>query len=145
MRAVIFAKGPYGNDSEEARYTRAYVDGNGQPLDGAKHRYVLRLSKEDMSMAKYFWSVTMYDPKDGLLIENPINRYSISDRIPGLKYGADGSLTIDLRHDSPAEDQESNWLPAPNGPFYLSLRIYGPKEEVLNGKWAPPAVKRLER
>ncbi len=144
MRAVVFAKGPYGNDKEEARYTRAYVDGGGQPLDAAKHRYVLRLSKEDMSMPKYFWSVTMYDPKEGQLVENPINRYSISNRTPGLKYGADGSLTIVLRHDSPGEDQAGNWLPAPKGPFYLSMRIYGPKGDVLSGKWAPPPVMRVE-
>jgi hypothetical protein len=144
MRAVVFAKGPYGNDNEEARYTRAYADGNGHPLDGAKHHYVLRLSKEDRSMAKYFWSVTMYDPRDGQLVENPINRYSISDRTPGLKYGADGSLTIDLRHDSPGADQAGNWLPAPRGPFYLSLRIYGPRQPVIDGKWMPPPVMPVE-
>ena len=103
------------------------LDNNGQPLDGAKHRYLLRLSKEDMSMAKYFWSVTMFDAQEGLLVENPINRYSISDRTPGLKYGADGSLTIYLRHDSPGAGRESNWLPAPKGPFYLSCGCMDPE------------------
>ena len=144
FRAFIFAKGPYPNDTEEAFYPRAILDDQGQLLNGADHRYVLRLSKEDMSLAKYFWSLTMYDAKEGLLVENPINRYSISNRTPGLKYGADGSLTIDLRNDSPGAGRESNWLPAPKESFYLSFRIYGPKEDVLNGKWAPPAVKRLE-
>ena len=140
FRAVIQDKGPYPNDTAEAYYPRAMLDNNGQPLDGAKHRYLLRLSKEDMTLAKYFWSITMFDAQEGLLVENPINRYSIGDRTPGLKYGADGSLTIYLRHDSPGAGRESNWLPAPKGPFYVVLRLYGPREMVLEGKWTPPPV-----
>jgi hypothetical protein len=144
MRAVIQARNPYPNDIKEACYPRALLDGDGQPLDGDRHRYILRLSKEDMTMAKYFWSLTMYNAKDGFLVGNPINRYSISDRTAGLNYGTDGSLTIDLRHDFPGADRTTNWLPAPQGPFYVVLRLYGPREPVIDGKWTPPPVKRVD-
>ena len=75
-----------------------------------------------------FWSVTMYDGKTQLLIENPINRYLInSPMLPNMKKNADGSLTLYIQKDSPGADKESNWLPAPNGPIYLVMRLYWPK------------------
>ena len=90
-----------------------------------------------MPPANNFWSLTMYD-KDGYLVENPIKRQSISDRSKA-KLGDDGSLTIYLQADSPGKDKEDNWLPCPKGgPFKLYLRLYGPKKEVLDGKWNPP-------
>jgi len=144
FRAAYAYKAIYVNSPEEAYYPIANYDGDGQPLDGAKHSYILRLSKENLPPAKYFWSVTMYDAKDRMLVENPINRYSIGNRTSGLKYGADGSLTIYLQHDSPGPDKQTNWLPAPNEPFYVVLRIYGPSEKVLKGKWMPPAVERVK-
>jgi hypothetical protein len=90
-----------------------------------------------------FWSVTMYDGKTQLLIENPLNRYLInSPMAPDLKKNADGSLTIHIQKDSPGADLESNWLPAPDGPIYLVMRLYWPKESGLNGTWKPPALVR---
>ena len=81
-----------------------------------------------------FWSVTMYDGKTQLLIENPINRYLInSPMLPGMKKNADGSLTIYIQKDSPGADKEANWLPAPDGPIYLVMRLYWPKE-------TPPSI-----
>jgi hypothetical protein len=92
-----------------------------------------------------FWSVTMYDAKTQLLIDNPINRYLInSPMLPDLKKNADGSLTLYIQKDSPGRGMESNWLPGPNGPIYLVMRLYWPKEEALNGTWKPPAVERTE-
>ena len=89
----------------------------------------------------------MYDARTQLLIENPINRYLInSPMLPQLKKNADGSLTIYIQKDSPGADKESNWLPAPNGPIYLAMRLYWPKTEppsVLppgEGTWKPPGI-----
>ena len=94
-----------------------------------------------------FWSVTMYDGKTQLLIENPIGRYLInSPMLPNLKKNADGSLTLHIQKDSPGAAKESNWLPAPNGPIYLVMRLYGPKTEAPSvlppgeGSWQPPAI-----
>src|SRR5882757_6972381 len=94
-----------------------------------------------------FWSVTMYDGKTQLLIENPINRYLInSPMLPGMKTNTDGSLTLYIQNKSPGADKEANWLPAPNGPIYLVMRLYWPKTEAPSvlppgtGTWQPPAI-----
>jgi hypothetical protein len=142
LRAAYATKAIYVNSPEEAYYPLANLDANGDPLDGSKHRYAIRFQKGQLPPARYFWSLTMYRKSDGLLVENPIRRYSIGDRTTGLKDGDDGSLAIYLQHDSPGVDKESNWLPAPNEPFYVVIRIYGPSESVLGGKWTPPPVER---
>lgn len=130
----------YINSAVEALYPTANVDGNGQTLDG-KNRYVLTFAKGTLPPVNYFWSLTMYDAKTQLPVHNPIERYSIGDRSPGLKTGADGSLTIYIQHESPGKELESNWLPAPNAPFYVILRTYGPKPELLDGSYKIPPVQ----
>ena len=77
------------------------------------------------------------------LVENPINRYSIGDRTPGLKYNDDGSLDIYIQHDSPGPDKESNWLPAPEGDFRPLLRMYQPRLEALDGTYMLPPIRRV--
>jgi hypothetical protein len=99
--------------------------------------------------AKAFWSVTMYDTSydgtAGYLVENPIDRYLINSTTEGLVFGEDGSLAITIQHDQPRDAQEAaNWLPAPEGPFYLTMRIYWPEEAALEGAWTPPPVIRLD-
>ena len=91
----------------------------------------------------------MYDSKNQLLVENPIGRYLInSPMLPSMKKSADGSLTIYIQNKSPGAANESNWLPAPNGPIYLVMRLYWPKTTsptILppgDGTWRPPGVKR---
>ncbi len=91
-----------------------------------------------------FWSLTMYDAHEFYLVANPIDRYSIGDRTPGLKYGADGSLTLYLQKDSPGADKESNWLPAPpDGAFRPIMRMYQPKQEIMNGSYLLPPIRRV--
>ena len=94
-----------------------------------------------------FWSITIYNGKTQLLIENPINRYLInSPMLPDMKRNTDGSLTIYIQHESPGADKESNWLPAPNGPIYLAMRLYWPRVESPSilppgrGSWQPPGI-----
>ena len=78
------------------------------------------------------------------LVENPIGRFSIGSVTPGLQTADDGSITIQIQAESPGKGKESNWLPAPTGPFWLVLRAYGPGEAILDGKWAVPSVKRIK-
>jgi hypothetical protein len=92
-----------------------------------------------------FWSVTMYKQPETLLVSNPTKRYSIGDRTPGFKTNKDGSVTIYMQHKSPGPDKESNWLPAPDGPFVLALRIYWPEQEILDGKWQPSAIEKVKK
>ncbi|HEU5409161.1 MAG TPA: DUF1214 domain-containing protein, partial [Nitrospira sp.] len=116
-------------------------DSDGNKPDCSKKRYTLTFSRGQLPPVNAFWSVTMYDARTQLLIENPINRYLInSPMMPKLKKNMDGSLTLYIQKDSPGKEKESNWLPAPDGPIYVAMRLYWPKEEALNGNWKPPAV-----
>jgi hypothetical protein len=149
-RAAGAKGGIYGNDAAEAMYPARRTDSDGQTLDGSQHNYALTFPAGQLPPVNAFWSLTMYDGKSQLLIENPINRYLInSPMLPTMKTNADGSLTLYIQNKSPGADKESNWLPAPNGPIYLVLRLYWPKVEppsilpVGEGTWQPPDVKRV--
>ena len=147
LRAGAAQAGIYGNDAVEAMYPMTRWESNGATLDGSKHDYTLTFPAGQLPPVNAFWSVMMYDGKTQLLIENPLNRYLInSPMLPGMKTNADGSLTLYLQHASPGADKESNWLPAPNGPIYLVMRLYWPKTEAPSilppgqGTWKPPGI-----
>ncbi|MFC2030490.1 DUF1254 domain-containing protein [Chloroflexota bacterium] len=140
MRAAANMVGIYGNNPEEAYNFSAAKDGDGEPLDASKHNYVIHF--ESPPPVKAFWSVTMYKLPTPLFIVNPIKRYSIGDRTPGFEPNDDGSVTIYLQHELPGPEKESNWLPAPDGPFALALRIYWPDQDILDGKWEPAAIQK---
>lgn len=142
-RAAAAYAGLYGNDLEEAYYPGTSWDAAGEPLDGSQHGYVLKFAKSEIPAVDAFWSLTMYS-QAGLLVENPIQRYSIGDRTAGLEYGADGSLEIYIQRESPGKDKESNWLPAPNGPFNVVMRMYLPKTTALNPLYAPPGIQKRD-
>lgn len=150
-RAAAAKGGIYGNDAVEAMYPMAKTTADGKPLDGSKHNYTLTFPANEFPPVNAFWSVTMYDGKTQLLIKNPIDRYLInSPMLPGIKKNDDGSLTIYIQKDSPGKDKESNWLPAPNGPIYLVMRLYWPKTEAPSilppgeGTWKPAALKEVK-
>ncbi len=127
------------NPRKVSTYDVAFFDGAGAPLDGSK-RYVVHLAPPPPVNA--FWSLSMYSAKTFLFVESPINRYSIGDRTKGIIYEADGSLNIFIQHNEPTDATErANWLPSPDGPFYLVMRHYSPKAAILTGDWVPPAVK----
>ena len=145
LRAAAATAGIYGNDAVEALYPLLATDSDGNKPDTSINRYTLTFPPGKLPPVNAFWSVTMYDGKTQLLIENPINRYLInSPMLPELKKNADGSLTLHIQKDSPGKDQESNWLPAPDDPIYLVMRLYWPKEAALKGTWQPPALRRTK-
>src|SRR5258708_11412814 len=120
--------GIYGNSKQEALYPAYYVDATKQKLDGA-NRYTMRFAPGQLPPVNAFWSLTMYDEPQSLLVANPINRHLINSPIlPQLKRDADGGLTLIIQNESPAKDKESNWLPAPKGPFSMIMRLYWPEE-----------------
>lgn len=150
-RAAAAKAGIYGNDAVEAMYPLTTTLANGETLDGSKHNYTLTFPAGQFPPVNAFWSVTMYDGKTQFLIKNPINRYLInSPMLPSLKKNADGSLTLYIQKDSPGPDKESNWLPAPDGPIYLVMRLYWPKSEAPSilppgeGTWAPPGLVQAD-
>lgn len=140
LRAIQPAVGFNANDPIEATYINASVDGEGNPLTG-QNRYVIHFEKGSEPKVKAFWSLTMYN-KDYNLVANPIDRFSVGDR-SGMRRDADGGLTIYLQTDSPGLAKESNWLPAPDGPFFLFLRAYLPEGDIVNQTWLPPKIIRV--
>lgn len=150
LRAVAAKAGIYGNDAAEAVYPMTRTLPDGEALDGSRHDYEITFAAGQYPPVNAFWSITMYDGRTQLLIENPINRYLInSPMLKNLKKNPDGSLTIFIRHASPGKGKEANWLPAPNGPIYMVMRLYWPKTEAPSvlppgeGSWLPPAVRKV--
>lgn len=150
LRAFAADAGILANSAEEAVYPMAKTDNNGDALDGSKHNYSITFGPDQMPPVNAFWSITMYDAKQ-LLIENPINRYLInSPMLPGMKKNKDGGLTIYIQKDAPEADKMTNWLPAPNGPIYMVMRLYWPKTgkpSILppgQGSWKPPVIQVVQ-
>lgn len=130
-----------GNILEDAFYPLAQVDADGKPLNAA-NKYALTFTKDNIPPASAFWSLTMYD-NDAYLVPNRLSRYALGDR-SNMKFGKDGSLTIYLQKESPGKDLASNWLPTPqSGDFKVALRLYGPKQSVIDQKWSPPSIKKI--
>ena len=137
--------GMFGNSSDEAAHLSYVIDSEGKPANGARHSYTVHFAKDQLPPADAFWSLTMYDAKTKLLVPNHKKRYLInSQMLPTLKLDADGGLTLALQHHEPPKAEQSNWLPAPPGPFYAVLRIYLPKPEVAGGQWKLPALTPLK-
>lgn len=140
-RAIVAMVGLGANQPQDAIYPLCLADADGKPLDGANH-YVLHFTKDELPPVEAFWSVTMYDA-EGFQVINKLNRFAIGDR-DDLQYNPDGSLDIYIQPDSPGSEQESNWLPSPaQGILGVTMRLYAPKAQALDGRWAPPAVKQV--
>ena len=141
QRALAARGGLWGNHGYEAAYAMVYLDGDGNPLDGA-NRYELHFDREPPVGA--FWSVTMYDNSDFFLVANPIERYSIGDRTPGVLRDADGGLTIVMQNDEPDEpERHANWLPSPAGGFRPILRMYEPHTAIFDGQYELPPIRKV--
>ncbi len=140
-RAIIALAGLGANQVEDAVYPFNVVDADGKPVS-AENKYVLHFNKEEIPPVDAFWSLTMYD-EEGFQVANSLNRFAIGDR-DDLKFNVDGSLDLYIQHGSPGADKESNWLPAPKtGRLAMTMRLYAPKAQVIDGRWNPPAVKRV--
>jgi hypothetical protein len=138
-RAIVAMVGLGANLPEDAVYPLNIGDANGNPLTGA-NQYVLHFAQNEIPPAQAFWSITVYD-EHGFPTANALNRNAIGDR-DALKFNADGSVDLYIQHASPGAEKESNWLPAPEGNFNLTMRVYSPKSAVTDGRWVPPAVTK---
>lgn len=140
-RAIVAMVGLGANQPQDAIYPLCLADADGKPLEGSNH-YVLHFTKDELPPVEAFWSVTMYD-SEGFQVQNNLNRFAIGDR-DALKYNTDGSLDLYIQPDSPGSDKESNWLPSPSaGVLGITMRLYAPKAQALDGRWVPPAVQRV--
>jgi hypothetical protein len=153
LRAVVARIGWAANIPEEAVYPVARADAEGEPLHGSR-RYRMSFPAGGLPPVDAFWSLISYGP-DMFLVQHPSGRYTIGDRTPGLVYASDGTLHLELSHHDaahhdPAQDDPArldgppvNWLPVPEGPFVLMLRLYLPRDEVLTGTYVYPPIERL--
>jgi len=146
LRAVAAHIGLYGNSGNEAIYPTYILDSEGSPFDASQNKYTLTFEQDGLPPVKAFWSLTMYDGKTQLLVDNVLNRYLLnSSMMDQFIMNDDGSLTLYIQKESPGIELESNWLPAPDGPFYAVLRLYGPEESALNGSWTNPPMKKSNK
>ncbi|MDN3642941.1 DUF1254 domain-containing protein [Lutimonas halocynthiae] len=142
MRAVAALMGLYGNSGEEAIYPTYLVDASGVPFDAASNKYTMTFEKDALPPVNAFWSLSMYDGTTQLFIDNSLDRYLLnSNSLDSFVFGEDGSLTLYVQKESPGKELEPNWLPAPDGPFYCVMRLYGPKETALSGEWVNPPLE----
>jgi len=142
MAAAVL--GIYGNSEQEAMYPLYAVDANGDKLDGS-NRYTMHFASGEGPPVHAFASLTMYKLPESLLVANPIDRYLInSPMFTDLEKDADGGVTLYIQNDSPGKSKESNWLPAPQGPFMMAMRLYWPKQEALDGTWQAPKVEKVQ-
>ena len=142
-RAVAAMTGLYGNTGAEALYPAYFTDSDGEPLDAAQHNYRMRIPPGEMPPAKAFWSLSMYNGKTQLFIDNPLDRYLLNSAMEsGFVQEPDGSVVLYLQSEAPPEALMPNWLPAPDGPFYAVMRLYLPTDEVLQGDWTPPFISK---
>jgi hypothetical protein len=125
-----------GHQAIENRSYTAFHDAEGNRPDGI-YPLQIRFEANAMPPCSAFWSLTAYGT-DMYLVENEIDRWSISDRTPGLVFADDGSLTIHISAERPAEP--ANWLPVPSGPYLLGMRVYEGHDEVVVCQWFPPAL-----
>src|SRR5215467_11907535 len=139
-RAIVALIGLGANQPDDAIYPVAISDSDGNPVM-AENKYVLHFSKDELPPVDAFWSLTMYDA-EGFQVANPISRFAIGDRDP-LSFNGDGSLDLYIQNENPGSDKEANWLPAPkSGRLGLTLRLYAPQPQALDGRWNPPPVRR---
>ncbi len=138
-RAIVTQVGLGANLAEDAIYPLNLADETGKPLDGA-NAYIVHFAKGATPPVNAFWSITLYDT-EGYQVPNSLNRFAVSSWMP-FKYDPDGSLDLYFQNASPGAEKEANWLPAPKGPFNLTMRLYAPKSDALTGKWNPPPVMK---
>jgi hypothetical protein len=144
-RAAGAQAGIYGQSKEEGWYPVYNADVYGRLFNAADHRYVLHFTPDTLPPVNGFWSLTVYDLPQQLLVPNPLNRYLVnSSMLPDMLRDADGGLTIYIQATSPGADKERNWLPVPNGAFVMALRLHWPKAAAFDGTWTPPPVKPVE-
>jgi len=141
-RATVALGGLGANPPEDAVYPVLLVDADGDPTTG-EQSYVVHFDADKLPPVDAFWSITMYDA-EGYQVANELDRFAIGDR-DQLTYNADGSLDILIQHASPGHDREANWLPAPTGPLGITMRLYAPRPEILDGRWTPPPVRKASQ
>ncbi len=138
-RAIIAQQGLGANVPEDSIYPLSLGDKDGKPLDG-NNNYIIHFDKDNLPPVEAFWSITLYDPQ-GFQVANSIERFAVSSWMP-FKYNDDGSLDLYIQNKNPGTDKEANWLPAPKGPFNLTMRLYAPKSDALTGKWSPSPITK---
>ncbi|MGX4803223.1 DUF1254 domain-containing protein [Bradyrhizobium guangdongense] len=140
-RAIVALVGVGANQPDDAIYPLNITDADGKPVMG-EHKYVLSFKKDEVPPVSAFWSLTMYDA-EGFQVANPLNRFAIGDR-DSLRFNSDGSLDLYVQHENPGPDKEANWLPGPaSGTLGLTMRLYAPKPQALDGRWNPPPIRRV--
>jgi hypothetical protein len=140
-RAAVALGGLAALPLVEAMYMTAR-NGKGSLFDGNQN-WQLHFDADKLIPVNSFWSLSLYEATpEGqfFFVDNSLNRYAIGDRSSGLTYNKDGSLDLWIGQENPGKTRESNWLPAPGGPFALFMRAYLPTSDLLEGNYQLPPI-----
>ena len=144
LRAAIATHSLGNAIPEEAMFFHGFFDHNGDKLNGTENSYQIHFNANSFPPVNAFWSVTLYD-SDGFLVENPLNKYSLSDSNPDLQFNEDGSLDLYFQNRAPDKSKTTNWIPAPKEEFTLTLRAYLPKKKLLDLEWKAPFIQKTNK
>jgi hypothetical protein len=125
--------------AQDEVFPTVLVDRDGKPLDGSSE-YVMHFTRKALPPARAYWTITAYS-LDGALVPGHVPHYSV-DSHDRMRRNRDGSIDIYVSAKSPGRAWLSNWLPAPQGPFQLVMRLYAPRPAATDGNWAPPPLER---
>jgi hypothetical protein len=133
--------GPIGLPAYQARYIPAATS-DGKQMN-AQHDYVLKLGKDELPPATAFWSLTLYDLKNGFFIPNDPKKYSVGENA-GFQLNADGGIEIHVSVKKPDGVPDENWLPISREDIDLDgmFRIYAPDVEKMK-TWKTPQFEKL--
>jgi len=140
-RTLVNFAGIWANTFDEVIYYKGNLDREGQQIN-AGSVYSLTFPADDLpsKYARYFWSIIAVDTKHMRVLPNPLDKFLLNKE-SGLKYDADGSLTLWFGPEKPPQAPENNWLPTLGGKDYrFTLRFYGPLGGVADGSYFPPPV-----
>jgi hypothetical protein len=141
MRTSTARSNMFENRPAETQYFYTDNDTAGDQLEG-KNLYTVTFADGELPPVNGFWSMTIYNVHH-LFEVNDLNRYSLGTKNQDLQFNEDGTLTLYAGAETPGEDKESNWIPAPQGSFSLYIRAYWGKEAVLDGSWLPPIIEQV--
>jgi len=122
-------------------YLGAYYDADGNALMGGNN-YKLNIGPNPP--AANFWSITVYDIENRLIIRNKIKRSDRSSRTEGLIKNSDGSVDLYFGPKAP-EGKEVNWIQTNEGEsFFVYLRLYGPEKAYFDQTFPMNKIEKIK-
>jgi hypothetical protein len=141
---MAYSSAPFMNANRPglgARYPSTFYDAAGEYLVG-DHTYRLHLPPD--IPAALFWSVTLYSPVNGTMIDSGQPFPSINSLVGTVQQATDGSYDLYFAPELPPDVPEGNWIKTnPGEGFAVALRLYGATMPFYDQTWIPDDVVKV--